>query len=499
MPMLKRRTTSATVERALEHDIAGFTHDPYGFVMYSFPWGSGELKGRDGPEEWQESILRDVGNELLGIEEAIQKARASGHGIGKSALVAWLILWGISTMEDTKGVVTANTETQLKTKTWSELGKWYRLFIARHWFVFTATAIFSADKSHEKTWRIDMIPWSERNTEAFAGLHNQGKRIIVIFDEASAIPDIIWEVTEGALTDENTEIMWFAFGNPTRATGRFRECFRKFRHRWECQQIDSRDVSFTNKKQIAQWIADYGEDSDFVKVRVKGEFPNISDRQFIGTDIVEAAMKRDLPLQNYSFAPKIIGVDPSWTGSDEFVIALRQGLFSKILGVYPKNDDDWKMASIIANFEDEEQADAVFIDMGYGTGIYSAGKQLKRNWRLVSFGASSPDPGFYKMRTFMWGQLKKWLQDGGAIPDDTVLHDDLIGPEYTMRDDGKIILESKDDMKDRGIPSPNRADAICLTFAAPVASKQDMLESMGLGKIRTFRHRTQKYDPFDGI
>jgi hypothetical protein len=93
--------------------------------------------------------------------------------------------------------------------------------INRHWFTYTATALYSADPAHEKTWRVDMTAWSENNTEAFAGLHNKGKRLLLIFDEASAIPDLIWEVAEGALTDEQTEIIWACFGNPTRNSGRF--------------------------------------------------------------------------------------------------------------------------------------------------------------------------------------------------------------------------------------------------------------------------------------
>lgn len=124
--------------------------------------------------------------------------------------------------------------------------------------------------SHDKRWRADAIPWSEHNTEAFAGLHNERKRIIVVFDEASNIADLVWEVAEGALTDEDTEIIWVAFGNPTRNTGRFRECFRKYKHRWKCAQIDSRTVEGTNKQQLQKWVDDYGEDSDFVKVRVRG-------------------------------------------------------------------------------------------------------------------------------------------------------------------------------------------------------------------------------------
>ena len=212
--------------------MADCCHDPLAFVLAAFDWGEGELAGYDGPNHWQAEILAQIRDGLLTPGAAIRIAVASGHGVGKSALVAWLILWALATFEDTRGVVTANTEVQLRTKTWAELAKWHRRCLVRSWFVFTATALHSADPEHEKTWRVDMVAWSERQTEAFAGLHNQGKRILVVFDEASAIPDAIWEVTEGALTDIGTEIVWFTPGNPTRNTGRFRACFGGLAHRW---------------------------------------------------------------------------------------------------------------------------------------------------------------------------------------------------------------------------------------------------------------------------
>jgi len=228
--------------------MASFSGDPYSWVVFSFPWGTGDLKGHDGPDEWQTEILQAVRDGLLTIDEAIRVAVASGHGIGKSALVAWLVLWALSTFEDTMGVVTANTDTQLKTKTWANLAKWYRLFIAKHWFALTATAIYSVVPEHEKTWRVDAIPWSVNNTQAFAGLHNEGKRILIVFDEASTIVDEIWDVTNGALTDTNTQIIWAVFGNPTSNSGRFKECVvGKLKHRWKHWQIDSRQSKIANK------------------------------------------------------------------------------------------------------------------------------------------------------------------------------------------------------------------------------------------------------------
>ena len=467
--------TSKDLEQDLIDDIAGFTHNPLGYVHYAYPWNEGELEGHVGPEKWQEEVLGYIGERLqYGAKHGHQPIRvavASGHGIGKSAAVSWLIDWGLSTCEDTKIVVTANTAAQLSTKTWPELAKWHRQAINKDWFTYTATCLASTQPDHDKTWRADALPWTVNRSEAFAGLHNKKKRIIVIFDEASAIDDKIWEVTEGALTDEDTEIIWVAFGNPTRNTGRFQACFHSHRHLWKTWQVDSRTVSISNKKQIQEWIDTYGIDSDFVKVRVLGQFPNASVYQFIPTDLVTAARGKHLQDSQYSFAPVIITVDPSWTGEDEFVIGKRQGLAFSILKTFQKNDDDVRMAGIIAQLEDEHKADAVFIDQGYGTGIYSAGKHLGREWMLVNFGSASTDSGYFNKRAQLWGEMKDWLSKGGAIPDDQVLCNDLIGPEAQMRSEGKIQLERKEDMKKRGIPSPNRADALAISFAYPVMKK----------------------------
>lgn len=476
----------------LADDLGSLSKKPYSFVMYAFPWGVAgtELEKYTGPEDWQRDLLLDIEKGLKSVAQVVREATASGHGVGKSALVAWLTLWAISTFEDTRGVITANTDTQLKTKTWPEVQKWYHLFIAKHWFTITATSIYSSHPAHEKTWRIDLIPWSEHKTESFAGLHNKGKRIIVIFDEASAIPNIIWEVTEGALTDEGTEIIWCVFGNPTRNTGRFKDCFTKYRHRWTGHRVDSRKVKITNKEQINQWIEDYGEDSDFVKVRVRGDFPSMGDLQFISSDIVQEARGRHLRADQYNFAPVVLGVDPGWS-HDEGVIYLRQGLMSRRLMAYRSVKDDFEIAGYVAKLQDEFGADAVFIDLGYGTGIYSAGKQMGRNWVLVPFGGASSDSGYANKRADMWRQMRDWLKAGGAIEDDSIICDELISVEACPisigPNAGKIKLESKEEMEKRGVPSPNRADALCLTFAAPVMSKSQ----------RQFRalQSNQDYDP----
>lgn len=471
--------------------VATTTLDPRRYARVAYDWGHGELVGVHGPRTWQDDVLGDIARHLAGPNrfQPLMLAVASGHGIGKSALMGIITSWALSTCEDCKIVITANTEGQLRTKTSPEISTWMRRSITAGWFDIQATSIKSKDTKHADTWRADFVPWSENNTEAFAGLHNKGKRIVLLMDEGSAIADKVWEVAEGALTDEDTEIIWIVFGNPTRATGRFRECFRRWRHRWITRNIDSRTVDGTNKEQIAKWAQDYGEDSDWFKIRVRGLFPSASPKQFISQDLVDRAVSTHLRPDQYEFAPKILGVDPAWEGDDTLEIYMRQGLYTKHILSMPKNDNDVWVASKIAQLETELGIDAVFVDGGYGTGIVSAGAVMGRNWQLVWFGEKPNKPGYLNKRAEIWGEMREGFKLGMAIdPKDDILQTDLTGVETVARLDGKIQLEAKKDMKERGVPSPNRADALALTFSQPVV-KRDPSVDRNIGLVQV------DYDP----
>ena len=459
-------------------ELAGYSSDPVGFVLFAFPWGEpGTELADQAPLDWQIAVLSDLGSGLVTIEQAIQIARTSGHGIGKSALVAWIILWAISTYEDTKGVVTANTENQLKTKTWAEVAKWHRMFIGREYFKMTATALFALDPLHERTWRIDMVPWSERNTEAFAGLHNQGKRILVIFDEGSAIPDVIWEVTEGALTDRDTQIIWMVFGNPTRNKGRFRECFfgGRFAHRWSSAAIDSRDVTISNKDQLARWIADYGEDSDFVRVRVRGIFPRVDAESFIAFDLAMGAVDREIYPQAGAV---VLGVDVGRFGDDPSVIYPRCGRdgTSRPIEIYYGDDTMTLAGKVSAAFLRHGASICMVDEGGVGGGVVDRLRQLRIPVIGVDFGSKADGFGaegvkYANKRAEIWGGLKEWLATG-SIPniitgENVVLSDELTAPTYMLTAKEAIQLESKKEMRARGVASPNVADALACTFAYP--------------------------------
>lgn len=473
--------------------------DPDRWAMAAWDWGVGRLDGISGPRRWQRDVNRTIKAHLANPATRYQPLRiavASGHGIGKSAQMGMVSNWAMSCWGDCKVVITANSRPQMQTKTAPEVGQWFRDSITAHWFDVQSQSIKSAAPGHAETWRMDFVTWSKENTEAFAGLHNKGRIILLLFDEASAIDDKVWEVAEGAMTDENTVIIWICFGNPTRNSGRFRECFRKFRHRWVTRNIDSRTVEGTNKPYLQSIVDDNGgEESDVAKYRVRGEFPSQSPMQFISEIDADAARNRHYAKHQFEFAPKIIGVDPAWTGKDKLEIVLRQGLCSKSLASIPRNDNDVEIANLIARFEDEEQADAVFIDGGYGTGIVSAGQVMGRAWRLIWFSGKPIDRGYVNKRAEMWGTMKKWLKAGGAIdPNDRELFEDLIGPETVPRLDGKILLEAKEDMKERGLPSPNKGDALALTFAEPVAKRdRSVVRGNRSGVL------VEEYDPYGGM
>ena len=457
---------------------------PLRWVTQFLPWGEpGPLVNFKGPDKWQTRTLLKIEAAIRkGIplgDPAIRLAVASGHGIGKTALVAWLILWFISTRPTPQIIVTANTQTQLRTKTWRELAKWQDLCTIGHWFIYTGTQFKLKDR--QDTWFATAVPWSASNSSAFAGTHEA--HVLVLFDEASEIDDIIWEVSEGAMTTPGA--MWFVFGNPTSNTGRFRQCWTKFRKRWLRDKVDSRDAMMADKAQINEWIEDYGLDSDFVKVRVLGEFPSAGTKQFIGSDIVSAAVNRAYkeidglpnphwvnPRQIPRRIPKIMGIDIGSYGAARSIIVMRHGQHTlpKVMTLRDANHN--VIAGYIGQAINDWEPDIVFIDAtGYGHGVWLLLQQNGFDQVIpIYWGDRSMvmEPlTYYNPRIEIWHRMAKWLETG-SIPDDNELFEDIIGPELHFDVGLRMRLESKEDMTKRGLPSPDKGDALALTFAHPV-------------------------------
>lgn len=461
--------------------------DPETFVMFAFPWGQKNtpLEHFSGPRRWQREVLRTITHHIRrnrapeAVLDALRAAVASGRGIGKSALVSWLILWMLSTRLGSSVIVSANSESQLRNVTWGELTKWATMAINSHWWEPSATKLVPAAwlttlverdlRKGTRYWGAEGKLWTEENPDAYAGVHNQDG-MMVIFDEASGIPDGIWSVAAGFFTEPIVDRYWLAFSNPRRNTGYFYECFNAKRDFWVTRNIDSRTVEGTDKAIYEQIIAEYGEDSREARIEVYGEFPSVGDDQFINPRVVDDAMKR-VKYKDPN-APVVLGVDPARSGADATVIVVRQGRDVMAIRRYRGDDTMTVVGHVIEAIEEFKPALTVLDEGGLGYGILDRLTEQRYKVRGVNFGWKAKNPVMWgNKRAEMWGAMREWLRTA-SLPEDKLLKSDLISPKTKPNSSGTIFLESKKDMKARGLASPDAADALAVTFAYPLASRE---------------------------
>jgi hypothetical protein len=460
--------------------------NPLAFVMYTFPWGQPgtPLEHFTGPRKWQREVLQDLAEHIKANKgnidfDTLRESISSGRGIGKSALVSWLTIWMLSTRIGSTTIISANSEAQLRSVTWAEITKWLAMSLNSHWFEVSATRLMPAKwltelverdlKKGTRYWGVEGRLWSAENPDAYAGVHNYDG-VMVIFDEASGIDDAIWAVTSGFFTENTPNRFWMAFSNPRRNTGYFYETHHSKREFWRTKVVDARTVEGTDKQVYQQIIDEYGPDSAQAHVEVYGEFPNAGDDQFISSGVVDEAMARE-KYKDLS-APIIIGVDPARFGADATVIAVRQGRDIVRIDRHRGDDTMTVVGHIIEAIEEFKPALVVIDEGGLGAGIVDRLKEQRYKIKGVNFGNKSAQPIMYgNKRAEMWGKMKEWLKSA-SIPKDRFLKTDLISPMMKPDSRGTIFLESKKDMKARGLASPDAADAICVTFAFPVAHRE---------------------------
>jgi hypothetical protein len=456
-------------------EAAQFRDDPLGFVVWDYPWGQADtpLQKFAGPDTWQTDTLGEIGDKVkAGAENGclVQIAVRSGHGTGKSALVGMLSGWAMSTMARTRGVVTAMTEPQLRTKTWSEIAKWHGMSLTQYLFEVQGRSIVAkgVDKAGEplsRIWRIDAVPWSLQAPTAFQGLHNLGRRIVLIFDEASEIDDEIWRVSRGALTDKDTQIIWLVMGQPTQTSGEFYRCFQS--DEWSSKTLDSRDSRFSNKELLESWRKEYGEDSDFFRVRVRGLPPRSGISNFIPVEWVKSARRREMDRNMWMSMPKRMSIDPARFGDDTSVITLRQGMHVLRQWSYSGLDGpDLASRAVTEVWQQFPGITGCAVDaIGIGASCCDALRRV-RGFPLHEVNVASnavDDSTYFNLRAELWGKMRKWLETG-EIPDDQELEDQLVAVKYGFDGRSRIQLQSKKDLKSEGKPSPDKADSLSLSF-----------------------------------
>ena len=509
-----------TPDEVLADELGRFHDDPLSYVMFAFPWDTEEsiriVKLAEGvperltkeelarqaayrarfpsceygPDLWACDFLDDVAravrkNAFDGRTpvDPIKFAVVSGHEIGKSAIVGWLCKWILDTRPNSKISLTAVTDEQLRTKTWAEVGKWHRMSLSAHWYDYSSSrGNMSLIRKGVPEHRADARTPRKEKSESFAGQHAPTGTSAYIFDEASGIHNEIFKVREGGLT--SGEPMVFDFGNGTQNSGEFyEECVGRLRHRFNHRSIDSRTVALTNKNKIGQDMDDRGEDSDFFRVRWRGLFPELGHSQFVSTALVEVAMERELPLLGPS-TPIVIGVDSAGKGDDDNVIWPRRGMDARSFEprLIREADSEQMCGHVIEYFQFFERLGQrpamIFLDTTGGYGADTADRLHKLGYPVtrVQFGATPTKKDQYRFKSDeMWGNLRQALRDGLVLPSRDSRHGDRIHADLTQREFGFMIggdrvhLETKADMKARGLNSPDTIDALAVTYAHEVA------------------------------
>lgn len=491
------------IERLHSSDLK---HDLLNFVMYAYPWGEKgtPLEHYRGPRDWQKAELLAISAHIHQNQARIargesplmwQSATASGRGPGKSALVSWITNWMMSTRIGSTTIITANTEMQLKSRTFAEIGKWTSLLINRHWFDVTvlsvrpapwfAKAVTDQLKIDTGYWYAQGQLWSEEAPDSFAGVHNP-LGVCLQFDEASGIPTPIFNVSAGFFTEPVLDRYWFVYSNARRNSGGFFDCFHAMESPWRLKHLDARTVEGLDQAVFDAMIKQHGIDSDVVRMEVLGEFPKQGNRQFINNELVRQAQQRELAedLQ----APLIIGVDVARYGDDDSVFRFRKGRDARsIPAIRYRERDNMFIANELAKVIDHYNPDAVNVDAGNGTGVIDRVRELGYRVNEVWFGSTASSPEWANKRTEMWADLRDWL-GGGCLDLDARLFGDLTAPEYHPHGKAgdKTMLQSKEELKDLGYRSPDDGDALALTFATRVA-RRDITAGQHQNKSRMAR------------
>jgi hypothetical protein len=425
--------------------LSKYYHDPVLFVheiIHAKPTGQ------------QIKILKAVANKK-------HVAVRSGHGIGKSTAIAWVILWFMCTRSMAKIPATAPSSHQLYDILWSELSKWHRQMNPTFANKFEMTSDRFYNKQFKEEWYCVARTARKEAPEALQGFH--GENLLFILEEAAGIPDEIYQVSEGSLTSKDNLVL--AVGNPTRINGFFYDCFHRDRDSWHCLHFSSLDSPLVDQKYSKRMANKYGQQSNIYKVRVLGDFPSQEDDQLIPLDLLESATVRDLAASE----PIIWAVDPARFGNDETALAKRHGgAVTEIKAV--RNYDTMQIAGWIANeFNSaKDKPEAIYVDIiGIGSGVADRLRELKFPVHDVNVAESAKEKSKYlNLRAELWHRFKDWLlEQQGKIPNDSELIGQASAIKYHFDSSGKIAIEKKEDLKKRGLPSPDRADAVCLTFA----------------------------------
>jgi hypothetical protein len=416
------------------------------------------------PDEWQKDFLNAVasGERKISIR--------SGHGVGKSTTASWAMLWFLLTRYPVKVVVTAPTSAQLYDALFAELKRWVKelpqpiqdlLDVKQERIELKASATEAFISA--RTSRAEQ-------PEALQGVHSDN--VMLVADEASGVPEAVFEAAAGSMSGHNA--LTILLGNPVRSSGFFFDTHNRLKDEWWTKRVSCIDSARVSKEYVDDMKSRYGEESNAYRIRVLGEFPRSDDDTIIPMDLLESAKHRD--TRAYEDAPIIWGLDVARFGSDSSVLCKRQSNVVHTLERWRNLDLMQLTGAVVAQYEacdhKNRPAEILVDSIGLGAGVVDRLRELKLPARGINVSESPAMGGTYlNLRAELWHKAKAWLEKRDCkIPNNEDLIGELATVRYTFTSNGKIKIESKDDIRRRGLKSPDMADAFVLTFAADAAT-----------------------------
>jgi hypothetical protein len=416
------------------------------------------------PDEWQQDFLNAVasGERKISIR--------SGHGVGKSTTASWAMLWFLLTRYPVKVVVTAPTSAQLYDALFAELKRWVKelpqpiqelLDVKQERIELKASATEAFISA--RTSRAEQ-------PEALQGVHSDN--VMLVADEASGVPEAVFEAAAGSMSGHNA--LTILLGNPVRSSGFFFETHNRLKDEWWTRRVSCLDSTRVSKEYVQDMKSRYGEESNAYRIRVLGEFPRSDDDTIIPMELLESAKHRD--TRAYEDAPIVWGLDVARFGSDSSVLCKRQSNVVHTLERWRNLDLMQLTGAVVAQYEacdhKNRPAEILVDSIGLGAGVVDRLRELKLPARGINVSESPAMGGTYlNLRAELWHKAKAWLEKRDCkIPNNEDLIGELATVRYTFTSNGKIKIESKDDIRRRGLKSPDMADAFVLTFASDAAT-----------------------------
>jgi len=415
------------------------------------------------PDVWQIEFLQAIsdGERKISVR--------SGHGIGKSTAASWAMIWFVLCRYPVKVVVTAPTTSQLYDALFAELKRWVKE-LPDVWKQLLDSKTDRIElKSSPTEAFISARTSRAEQPEALQGVHSD--YVMLVADEASGIPEAVFEAAAGSMSGHNA--VTILLGNPTKSSGFFFDTHNRLKHEWWTRRVSCYDSKRVSKAYIDDMASRYGEESNAFRVRVLGEFPRSDDDTLIGVELVDSAFHRD--VSPTSDAPIVWGLDVARFGTDATALAKRQGNTVSEIRKWRNLDLMQTTGAVVAEYEamkPEDRPIEILVDsIGLGAGVVDRLRELNMPARGINV-AESPAMGtiYTNLRAELWGKMKAWLEKRDCkLPKDDALLAELVAPRYAFNSNGKMKLESKDEMRKRGIGSPDMADALALTFASDAA------------------------------